>query len=268
MKKMKFTLAMRIPVVVCAAAMFFLSACSDDDNGKKPEPKTGITLIEPNDGWAIYLTDGENTTFRWESSVAIDRYQLQFSASEDFTAVETLETAEKTLTLPAGEFNDLMANLNVPETGEHHPVWWTVRPADATVNVNSEVWMLKVTRFETPPPPPPPTPPATVTLIKPANGDSFDMNVPDDVTFEWSVDPAGAPVKGLIGQQPDLSDMQEVNIGTNPSPYTVPGTMAALLLAGYGEAGQTYTLYYTIIAADANLQPGTEIRSISVTLKN
>ena len=224
-----------------SALLLALGGCSKDDDQSGGE----ITLIAPEDGAVINFMLADEAAFSWEAVAGVDGpFSITFSTAANQAGV-TLPAGSNPLTLDAATLSAGLGELDVT-AGVRTPVYWSVSAAGAT----SAPRLANITR----------RPDIFIKLLSPANGATVDLASNTDVTFTWTVTPAGSRLTALLGQQADLSDGIPVDIGTQGSPYVVSADMFALLneaLQEYGgvdvKPGQTYALYWTLIPAGADL---------------
>jgi hypothetical protein len=127
----------------------------------------------------------------------------------------------------------------------------------------------------------PEEPSVVIKLIRPVHGAEIDLKTATvaDLDFAWTVEPEGASLVALLGQQKNLAGAIPFEVGTvttlSEALPSLPAGMDIvdginLYLLGFGaKAGEAIPLYWTVIPANTDLvdYPDADIRMLRVTLK-
>ena len=115
-----------------------------------PEPDPAIELGSPAENARIELGSVENLTLSWTVVPEINEYKVLLSTEENFTGANVWDYAGGTggsLNISAEELNELLLNLNLYNANRIVTLYWTVRPADAGIQIDTQTQSIIVARI-------------------------------------------------------------------------------------------------------------------------
>jgi hypothetical protein len=228
---------------------------------REPQPSLpGIALTTPANNIEFDLrTYTDNVQFTWIVWPAgvINSFVLSLSDDEnDFSGAATFPATGSPFTLSAVDLDNILKNNGV-ENSASLDLYWTVRPADATLMATTFTRKMTVTRVEKP----------LITLTAPADNAAFDLQDTPNVTFSWTVAPVSAITAfrlALSGNENDFSGA--ATFSATGSPLTLSADDLDGILEDKGvPRGESLDLYWTVWPADATLTATTFTRKMTVT---
>lgn len=243
--------------LIAAFAGFAMWSCSPGDENPPATPTIG--LIAPADNADADLSAGNATSFAWKAVDGISDYTLVLSLAKNLGSPQTVAMDANPFSLSAAEFDAKAAALGIAD-GAEAKVYWSVRPTDASAKANSQVRSVNVTRGE--------SGPATISLTAPADQAVIDLNdeAVTGVAFTWDKVTQVTEYNVLFSLSADLSGPVTEDAGEMGSLQFADKAAFDVLLGEVGlKAGETKTVYWSVVPKTENSAVVTQKRSMSAT---
>jgi hypothetical protein len=216
-----------------------------------------ITLASPGPDAAINLGTVTEISFNWNvmPTGAVENVVLVIGGAEDLSDGTSIPVQDKPFVVPASQLDGMLALANILK-GQSVPLYWSIRPAEASVEARTYIRGMTVTRVPVP----------EIMLTAPADNASVDLSGGNPVVFEWNATPDVTAYKLRYSLSSDLSNALEVeNLSATSYSITATDFNAALLAAGAGE-GAPVTVYWSVVQQNPTEQATPQTRNLQVSL--